>query len=381
MEGLMGGDRLLVALLAVTTLAACGANKPCEPSCRAGFACVDGACVSSCNPACPAGERCGERGECLAASSMDPADPISPATEQAAAGDTSKSSTTKPPDPPAEPAPRQTTLCGSPEAKPELASLPDWTQHRCADDWSTDAGCYPRYAYSDEPGRGCPGDKVCCQIKRDCRTTWQCREFGWCAESTPGAGCVPATDADCRASARCAAIGTCVLGSNSNTEAGGEAGVDCCTAPRGGYCAVNEVQFEPSSAARKRARTCDEPPPFQGARRDDVPFDVTADAVAAGTVRVLGFGNAMVHSGGEAGTEVTVLYAIDSCGLWLQVESAGWIEVPPIRLERPSYRRVKREADGSFVVRAQGTRLRVVQAEPGIFEVTSLVPIAEYEGE
>lgn len=46
-----------------------GAPPPpaaCEPSCRPGFACVSGSCVSSCNPSCGAGDVCTATGECVA---------------------------------------------------------------------------------------------------------------------------------------------------------------------------------------------------------------------------------------------------------------------------------------------------------------------------
>lgn len=37
----------------------------CLPSCRSGFTCVGGQCVSACNPLCTAGERCTSEGECI----------------------------------------------------------------------------------------------------------------------------------------------------------------------------------------------------------------------------------------------------------------------------------------------------------------------------
>jgi hypothetical protein len=37
----------------------------CTPSCRRGFTCIEGRCVSSCNPPCGIGELCSEQGECL----------------------------------------------------------------------------------------------------------------------------------------------------------------------------------------------------------------------------------------------------------------------------------------------------------------------------
>ncbi|HEX6240504.1 MAG TPA: hypothetical protein VFZ61_06405, partial [Polyangiales bacterium] len=42
-------------------------GQQCLPSCRSGYLCVSGQCVSACNPICPAGEMCTERGECVPA--------------------------------------------------------------------------------------------------------------------------------------------------------------------------------------------------------------------------------------------------------------------------------------------------------------------------
>lgn len=40
-------------------------GSQCMPSCRSGYLCVSGQCVSACNPICSAGEMCTERGECV----------------------------------------------------------------------------------------------------------------------------------------------------------------------------------------------------------------------------------------------------------------------------------------------------------------------------
>ena len=51
-----------VALGASTTAQA----QSCVPDCREGFTCVDGECVSACNPPCNEGERCSGDGFCIA---------------------------------------------------------------------------------------------------------------------------------------------------------------------------------------------------------------------------------------------------------------------------------------------------------------------------
>ena len=40
--------------------------QSCVPECRDGFACIDGECVSACNPPCNEGERCSGDGFCVA---------------------------------------------------------------------------------------------------------------------------------------------------------------------------------------------------------------------------------------------------------------------------------------------------------------------------
>lgn len=45
--------------------AARGAAVECVPGCRSGFVCLQGACISACNPPCAAGERCTATGECI----------------------------------------------------------------------------------------------------------------------------------------------------------------------------------------------------------------------------------------------------------------------------------------------------------------------------
>jgi hypothetical protein len=42
------------------------AGAGCTPACREGFSCVDGECVSKCNPPCGEGEKCTALGHCVA---------------------------------------------------------------------------------------------------------------------------------------------------------------------------------------------------------------------------------------------------------------------------------------------------------------------------
>jgi hypothetical protein len=37
----------------------------CEPQCRGGYTCLNGKCISACNPACKGGEVCTEGGQCV----------------------------------------------------------------------------------------------------------------------------------------------------------------------------------------------------------------------------------------------------------------------------------------------------------------------------
>jgi hypothetical protein len=45
----------------------------CIPECRSGFVCLEGQCVSACNPPCGAGQRCTAQRECVADSGAQPA--------------------------------------------------------------------------------------------------------------------------------------------------------------------------------------------------------------------------------------------------------------------------------------------------------------------
>ena len=54
------------------------AANDCFPSCRLGFFCSAGQCVSVCNPPCAAGESCTPAGQCIAATGATPVAPLEP---------------------------------------------------------------------------------------------------------------------------------------------------------------------------------------------------------------------------------------------------------------------------------------------------------------
>ena len=87
------------------------AQTACFPSCRDGFTCVNGACVSACNPPCPAGQRCTGAGECGAGSTPPPAvapapapAPTAPQPPPVVAPPPPVATEPPPPEPPPEPA-------------------------------------------------------------------------------------------------------------------------------------------------------------------------------------------------------------------------------------------------------------------------------------
>ena len=63
------GCALLAAASVLGASDAAWAQK-CIPECRDGFVCVDGECVSACNPPCSEGERCSGDGFCIADTSQ-----------------------------------------------------------------------------------------------------------------------------------------------------------------------------------------------------------------------------------------------------------------------------------------------------------------------
>ena len=76
MERIAGmGIALVAAAAALGTSNLAWAQK-CVPDCRDGFVCVEGKCVSACNPACADGERCSGDGFCVADTSQGPRDSV-----------------------------------------------------------------------------------------------------------------------------------------------------------------------------------------------------------------------------------------------------------------------------------------------------------------
>jgi hypothetical protein len=57
--------KTLLAILSITTIAFCQDTLKCVPDCRTGFVCMNGICVSKCNPPCPQGTNCDSSGNCI----------------------------------------------------------------------------------------------------------------------------------------------------------------------------------------------------------------------------------------------------------------------------------------------------------------------------
>lgn len=68
--------RYWIALVLVPVQAAWAA--PCTPDCRTGFMCLNGRCVSRCNPPCASGEQCTDQGECVSKNADLPPPPPPP---------------------------------------------------------------------------------------------------------------------------------------------------------------------------------------------------------------------------------------------------------------------------------------------------------------
>jgi hypothetical protein len=62
-------------LVLAESLAAAQSPDTCMPSCRRGYICIEGTCVSPCNPPCDAGDICTAEGECLSPASVTPVVP------------------------------------------------------------------------------------------------------------------------------------------------------------------------------------------------------------------------------------------------------------------------------------------------------------------
>lgn len=61
---------VIAPIFASTAVNAQSDPRACVPECRIGFTCVDGACVSQCNPPCLSGEVCTEKRECMLRSEL-----------------------------------------------------------------------------------------------------------------------------------------------------------------------------------------------------------------------------------------------------------------------------------------------------------------------
>ena len=61
-------------------------QQACFPTCRAGYLCHDGECVSRCNPACDAGEVCTSEGTCMARQGLVPPPPAMSARDEVDGG-------------------------------------------------------------------------------------------------------------------------------------------------------------------------------------------------------------------------------------------------------------------------------------------------------
>jgi hypothetical protein len=65
------------------TAAASAEAEACVPDCRSGFACIEGQCLSKCNPLCGEGERCTDAGECEPTPTSSVSGPLTSAGQRA----------------------------------------------------------------------------------------------------------------------------------------------------------------------------------------------------------------------------------------------------------------------------------------------------------
>ena len=110
------GLRHAIALLLLPVNLAWAA--PCTPECRIGYVCVQGRCVSRCNPRCAAGDECTNEGQCVprgsAASTSTGLPPPAPPPPPAS----TRSGDELPPPPPPPPAARANELPPPPPPPP-----------------------------------------------------------------------------------------------------------------------------------------------------------------------------------------------------------------------------------------------------------------------
>ncbi len=66
MKCLVCNGGILVAMAALFGVSSVAQAQNCAPDCREGYVCIQGKCVSACNPPCDEGERCAADGQCVA---------------------------------------------------------------------------------------------------------------------------------------------------------------------------------------------------------------------------------------------------------------------------------------------------------------------------
>ncbi len=63
----------MAAVFALPVLVLAQNSQECYPSCRSGFVCHNGNCISKCNPACPDGQKCTDSGDCIPLTKLETA--------------------------------------------------------------------------------------------------------------------------------------------------------------------------------------------------------------------------------------------------------------------------------------------------------------------